>query len=87
MKFKMGKMDNRGNLDPGEWATLFVMVVVLVLIVAALWVLLNDALASYAQNETTFGPILVVVVPLAIGAALLIGIVSTFLGKVKGGGI
>lgn len=76
-----------GSLDPGEWAYLFVTVVVLVLIIAALWVILQTALASYAENETVFGPILVTVVPLVIGAALLLGIVGVFLGKARGGGM
>lgn len=81
------RRNEQGSLDPGEWAYLFITVVVLVLIVAALWVLLQSALASYAANETTFGPILVTVVPLVIGAALLLGIVGVFLGKARGGGI
>lgn len=86
MKFKMLKQDESGiSLNPGAWASLFVGVVILVLIVAALFPVLSNALSSYAGNETTFGPILVIVVPLVIGAAILLGIVAVFLGRTKGG--
>jgi hypothetical protein len=77
------RTDEHGDLDPGMWAGLFVSVVILVLIVAALFPVLTTALANYAGNETTFGPILVIVVPLVIGAAILLGIVAVFLGKTK----
>lgn len=83
--FLRHKLSSEGSLDAGEWATLFVSVVVLVLIIAALFPVLTGALTSYGQNETTFGPILVIVVPLVIGAALLLGIVAVFLGKARGG--
>ena len=79
------KLSETGSLDAAEWATLFVSVVVLVLIIAALFPVLTTALGDYATNETTFGPILVVVVPLVIGAAILLGIVAVFLGKAKAG--
>jgi sterol desaturase/sphingolipid hydroxylase (fatty acid hydroxylase superfamily) len=77
------RTDERGELDPGMWAGLFVSVVILVLIVAALFPTLTTALTNYAGNETTFGPILVIVVPLVIGAAILLGIVAVFLGKAR----
>jgi len=73
------------SLNPGVWASLFVGVVILVLIVAALFPVLTSALGDYAANETTFGPILVIVVPLVIGAAILLGIVAVFLGRARGG--
>lgn len=81
----MKSVNQNGSLNPGEWTYLFVAVVVLVLIIAALFPVLNDALADYAGNETTFGPILVVIVPLVIGAAILLGVVSVFLAKARGG--
>jgi len=77
------RRDTHGDLDPGMWAGLFVSVVILVLIVAALFPTLTTALTNYAGNETTFGPILVIVVPLVIGAAILLGIVAVFLGKAR----
>lgn len=80
---KSFRMNDAGELDPGMWAGLFVSVVILVLIVAALFPTLTTALTNYAGNETTFGPILVIVVPLVIGAAILLGIVAVFLGKAK----
>ena len=83
--FLRRKLSETGSLDAAEWATLFVGVVVLVLIIAALFPVLTTALVDYATNETTFGPILVVVVPLVIGAAILLGIVAVFLGKAKAG--
>ena|SRR3990170_8598160 len=83
--FLRHKLSTEGSLDAAEWATLFVGVVVLVLIIAALFPVLTTALGDYATNETTFGPILVVVVPLVIGAAILLGIVAVFLGKAKAG--
>lgn len=64
------RMDDKGTLDAGEWTYLFVAVVVLVLIVAALFPVLTGALGDYADNETTFGPILQVIVPLVFMAGL-----------------
>lgn len=81
------RTNESGALDPGEWAYLFVSVVVLVLIIAALFPVLTGALGDYADNETTFGPILVVIVPLVIGAAILLAVVGVFLGKARGGGM
>src|SRR3989304_1209718 len=83
--FLRRKLSETGSLDAAEWATLFVGVVVLVLIIAALFPVLTTALGDYAPNETTFGPVLVVVFPLVIGAAILLGIVAVFLGKAKAG--
>lgn len=72
------------GLNPGAWVAIFIGVVVLLLIVAALFPTLTGALTDYAGNETTFGPILQVIVPLVIGAAILLGIVFVFLGRTKG---
>lgn len=86
MKLRLRKpWDERGTLDAGEWTYLFVAVVVLVLIVAALFPVLTGALGDYAANETIFGPILQIIVPLVIGAAILLGIVTVFLAKARGG--
>jgi hypothetical protein len=80
-------------LDPGmnvgEWVGLIVGAMVLVIIVAALFGPLNTAMANYAANETVFGPILQVIVPLVIGVGILLAFVGGFLGfrssKKKGG--
>lgn len=72
------------GLNPGSWAFTVIMIIVVVLIVAALMGTLVTSLGSYAGNETTFGPILVTLVPLLIGAGMLLVIVASVLPK-KGG--
>ena len=73
------------GLDPGKWVYVVLMVIVLVLIVAALLPTLTTSLASYAANETTFGPVLETLVPLVVGAAILIAIVVGLLVMARRG--
>jgi len=44
------------TIDPGHWALLFVSIIVVVIIVAALFGPLNTALTSLAANQTSIGP-------------------------------
>lgn len=66
------------------WTMKVVSFLVLILIVAALFGPLNDALADYAANETTFGPILQDIVPILIGVAILLVGVGMFLRGTRG---
>ena len=52
---------------------------VLLIIVAALFGPLTDALADYAANDTVFGPVLQSIVPILIGVGILLGFVGAFL--------
>jgi hypothetical protein len=52
---------------------------VLVIVVGALFGPLADALANYADNETTFGPILQTIVPILVGVGILLVGVGMFL--------
>lgn len=67
------------RMSPGYWVGVVVGALVLVTIVAALFGPLTDALADYADNETTFGPILQTIVPLLIGVGILLAFVAAFL--------
>ena len=62
-----------------EWTYKVVSFLVLVIVVGALFGPLNTALASYAANETTFGPILQTIVPILIGVGILLVGVAMFL--------
>lgn len=70
------------GLDIGEWIALIVGAVVLLYVVARLMTPLNTALREYAANETTFGPIVQLIVPILIGAGILMAYVAAFLGAV-----
>lgn len=67
------------GLDVGRWVYVIVGAMVLVIVVAALFGPLTDALADYAANETTFGPILQTIVPILIGVGILLAFVAAFL--------
>jgi len=71
-------------MNVGAWVGLIIGAMVLVIIVATLLPKLTDALASYAGNETTFGPVLQTIVPLLIGVGILVAFVGSFL-KFGGG--
>jgi hypothetical protein len=66
------------------WTYKIIAFVVLVVIVGALFPTLTDALADYAANETTFGPVLETIVPLLIGVGILLVGVAMFLGGMRG---
>jgi hypothetical protein len=62
---------------------LVVSTVVLLLIVAALLPQLNQALFNYSNNESVFGPILKTLVPILIGAGILIMFVAVYISQVR----
>lgn len=68
-----------GQVNIGAWVGLVVGFMILVLIVAALWPTFMAALASYAANETTFGPVVQTIVPILVGAGILLLAVAMFL--------
>ncbi len=72
------------GMNVGHWVGLVIGAMVLLIVVAALFTPLQNALASYAGNETTFGPILQTVVPILIGTGILLAFVFGFLPKVRG---
>lgn len=57
--------------------------VVLFLVIVALFPSLASALENYAAEDTTFGPILEDIVPILIGAALMLLAVGVFLGLAR----
>ena len=67
------------GMDVKRWTGLIIGAMVLLIIVAALFGPLNTALADYAANETTFGPILQTLVPILIGVGILLAFVGAFL--------
>ena len=75
--------DTHAELNVGTWVGLVIGSMVLVLIIAAIWTDFTSALEDYAANETTFGPVLASVVPILVGAGLLLLFVYAFLKQVK----
>ncbi len=74
-----------GTDTVSSWVLMIVLFIALFIIVAALIPELTSALASYAGNETTFGPILETIVPLLVGIGLLLLAITVFLSKAKQG--
>jgi len=72
-----------GALEAGNWVYLILMVVVLLMIVAALFPTITASLTSYEENETIFGPVIAALVPLIIGACILIAVVVSLLAATK----
>lgn len=80
------RRDRNGAMNVGSWIGIVITAVVLLIVLAALYPTLNDALASYEENDTSgFGTILVVIVPVLIGVGVLLAFVAAFLGKKYGG--
>lgn len=77
--------DPGSGLDLGKWIYVIVGVMVLVIVVSALLGPLNTQLRGYALNDTTFGPVLKTLVPILIGAAILIAIVAALIVRRRGG--
>ena len=72
--------DNAGvSMSVGYWVGLVVGSIVLLFIVAQLLPTLNQALFNYSNNESTFGPIMKIIVPLLIGAGILLFFVAVYL--------
>ena len=70
-------------MNVGNWVYLVIAAMILLIVVAALFGPLTDALADYAANETTFGPILQTIVPILIGVGILLAFVVVFLPRRK----
>ena len=66
------------EFDIGGFVKKLVLGIVLILVYVALLTPLNDALADWAANDTTFGPIAQTVVPLLIGVGILLTYVFAF---------
>lgn len=66
------------DFDIGGFTKKIVLGVVLILVYVALLVPLNDALADWAANDTTFGPIGQTIVPLLIGVGILLAYIFAF---------
>ena len=66
------------EFDIGGFTKKIVLGIVLVLVYVAMLTPLNDALASWAGNDTTFGGIAQTVVPLLIGVGILLAYVFAF---------
>lgn len=79
----MIRHDTLGAVAVGYWVGLVVTSIVLLLIVAALIPNLNQALFNYSNNETVFGPILKTIVPILIGAGILLLFVSVYISEVR----
>jgi len=86
-KINVLRRDRVGAMNVGSWVGIVITAVVLLIVLAALFPTLIDALASYAENDTSgFGDILVLIVPVLIGVGVLLAFVAAFLGKKYGGG-
>jgi hypothetical protein len=79
-------MGATGSMSVGYWVALVVASIVLLLIVAALLPQLNQALFNYSNNEPVFGPIMKTIVPILIGAGILLFFVSVYLATVRSRG-
>lgn len=75
----------RGTSDAYSWTYKIIGFLVLVIIVGALFGPMNDALADYAANETTFGPVLQTLIPILVGVGVLLVAVAMFLGSRRDG--
>ncbi len=77
--------DTMAAVSVGALLTVILLVMVLVLVVGAILPTVTSSLTSYKKNETTFGPILYTLVPILIGAAILIVIVRELIPSGKRG--
>lgn len=75
------RKNDHGEMSVGGFLETILLIIVMVVAVGALFTTLSSSLNSYATNETTFGPILLVLVPILIGAAILIHVVRETLSK------
>lgn len=80
------RKDTRGGLDPGQWGATIIMVIVVVILVTALMGTLVTYLGYFAENETTIGPVVELLVPILISLGILLAAVAALL-KYKGTGI
>jgi hypothetical protein len=59
-------------MTAGTFVSIVVSTIVVLAVLAALFPELNAQLSAYAGVETLFGPILVIVVPILLGAAVIL---------------
>lgn len=71
------------EMDIGNFTKKIVLGVVLILVYVALLSPLNTALAKWAANDTTFGPIGQTVIPLLIGVGILLAYIAAFVPSVR----
>jgi hypothetical protein len=71
------------EFDIGGFVKKIVLGVVLILVYVAMLTPLNAAMASWAGNDTTFGPIAQTIVPLLIGVGILLGFVFAFVPSAR----
>jgi len=71
------------DFEIGDFVKKIVLGIVLVLVYVALLGPLTTALADWAANETTFGPIAQTVVPLLIGVGILLSYVFAFVPSAR----
>lgn len=74
------------GVSVGEWLGKILGFLVLIVAVSAIYATsLKTALASYAANETTFGPTIEVLVPLLLGIGILFVGIEVFMPSVLHG--
>lgn len=73
------------DMNPGNWTAKIVGLFVLVVIVVALLPSLLTALADYTTAEPIFGAIMEVLVPILVGAGIVLAVVAAFLPGKFGG--
>lgn len=71
------------DFEIGEFTKKIVLGVVLILVYVALLAPLKSALAKWAANDTTFGPIGQTVVPLLIGVGILLAYIFAFVPSAR----
>lgn len=71
------------DFELGPFVKKLVVGIVLILVYVALLTPLKTALASWAKNETTFGPTAQTVVPLLIGVGILLAYIAAFVPSVR----
>ena len=64
--------DSLGEFSLGAMFTVILLIMVLVIFVGAIWTTFSGALTNYSSKETVFGPVVALVVPILIGAAILL---------------
>lgn len=75
------RKDKHGSITVAGMTEVIILVIVLVLVVSALMTNLKSSLTSYSKNETTFGPVLLIIVPILVGVAILLAVVRELLRK------
>lgn len=78
------KMDQAGNLDPGAWVYIIIVVVVLFALIAGLYDTFYDNVSTLGNvTGNPFGDAFGTIVILLLFAGLLLAVVGAFLAKAK----